>query len=341
MSSPAAENELGFSGNPQIISTNETEPPQNQLNMKDQQMPLEDHGVANDSRSHQSHVRHHTSDPDDDEGSDIYRGEHPPIIQQSNDIRSISSGSSSSSSSSSNFGALGNLASVVEAAISRWARLHTASSSSSSSSDSSSSASASATRHTHVTRNRKGRRYSSTASLHNAQHERAFLARKKAREEFRIVPREFTLLLPSDLAVVHHKASKRPQTAPVQDQSQQRIITTDSLPEILRRLDMALKKSAKWKRREDRLLRGTASPMTGLDQKPLALPGVNWKRKAQSEYLNDDRVRSTRNATHGLSSESLPVATGQGWWLDVASPTWDDMRSIGQVSSLLSSRYLY
>jgi len=98
MSSPAG-NALGSRGNPQTIgSVNEFEPPQNPSGIEDQQIVVEElRNVADDSRSYQSNGRHYTSGPDNDEGSDIYRGEHPPNVQQSNDVRSISSKSSSSS----------------------------------------------------------------------------------------------------------------------------------------------------------------------------------------------------------------------------------------------------
>ena len=49
-------------------------------------------------------------------------------------------------------------------------------------------------------------------------------------------------------------------------------------------------------------------------------------------------IMTTNVRVSGLTESSGPArgsetaAAGQGWWLDVASPSWDDMRSIGQVS---------
>ncbi|KAL5535391.1 hypothetical protein ACEPAF_3485 [Sanghuangporus sanghuang] len=244
----------------------------------------------------------HDLDPSD---SDIYRGEqHPSVVPPAEDAASVASSSSSSSSSSStslNVGRrLGALASVVEAAISRWARTH---SSSSSTTSSSSSSSVSSTTRTHTTRKPRGRRYSNSASVHNAAHERAFLALKRAQEEFRVVPREFTLLLPSNSDPDQDQDAT--STMLSDEEKERRIFRTASLPLILSRLDSALKKSARAKRTANKGKgKGTTS-----------------------------RQAASKNAT-------LPASHARGsmfpkcWWLDVASPTWDDLRSIGKLLHL-------
>ncbi|KAL5519085.1 hypothetical protein ACEPAH_768 [Sanghuangporus vaninii] len=240
----------------------------------------------------------HGLDPSD---SDIYRGEqHPSVVPAAEDAASVASSSSSSSSSLNVGRRLGALASVVEAAISRWARTH---SSASSTTSSSSSSSVSSTTRTHTTRKPRGRRYSNSASVHNAAHERAFLALKRAQEEFRVVPREFTLLLPSNSDPDQDQDAT--STMLSDEEKERRILRTASLPFILSRLDSALKKSARAKR--------TAN-------------------KGKGKGTTSRQVAS-KNAT-------LPASHARGnmspkcWWLDVASPTWDDLRSIGKLLHL-------
>ena len=242
----------------------------------------------------------HAMDPSD---SDIYRGEQgPPAAEHAaEDAASVapsSSPSSSSSSSSLNVGRrLGALASVVEAAISRWARTH--SSASSTTSSSSSSSSASSTTRTHTARRPKGRRYSSTASVHNAAHERAFLALKRAQEIFRVVPREFTLLLPP----TPESNQERPSTAVRKQDQDDRVIHTSSLPLILSHLDSALKKSAKAKRAAN-------------------------KGKGKNNGSRQENGKGKASQEPSVVKETAPSGC---WWLDIASPTWDDLRTIGKV----------
>lgn len=261
---------------------------------------------------------------------DIYRGGRlspTPIhvsAPQPPDIDEQSLASSSSSSSLNVGRRLGALATVVEAAITRWARTHSSASSSSSSSSSSNS-SDSATTRTHVTRPRKGRRYSSFATVHNAAYERAILARKKAREEFRVSPREFTLLLPMELVPglshLSPASESGPRSAETRRQAKERrIIKTTSMPLILAQLDSALKKSAKWRRTQERTAILDASLTS------TACKGKSKKVNATGEASAAPRPPST------LPRAAEVPTTEKGWWLDVASPSWDDLRAIGKVN---------
>ncbi|KAH8120176.1 hypothetical protein DFH11DRAFT_1558780 [Phellopilus nigrolimitatus] len=267
---------------------------------------------------------------DEPSDSDIYRGEPrssiPRIRIQDVGEESVASSSSSSTSSSSlNVGRrLGALATSVEAAITRWARIH---SSSSSKSSSSSSSSASTTTRTHVARRRRSRRHSSSASVYNMVHERAILARKRAREEFRAIPREFTLLLPSEFVAgrTHpsHFPKRESQSAEARVQAnERRIIRTTSMPLIVAQLDSALKKSAKWRRTREK----TADiPLASVINK-----GKGRKPKASGDALNISQALAA-----STSSKCTDVHTAEkGWWLDIASPTWDDLRSIGKLLHL-------
>lgn len=268
--------------------------------------------------------------------TDIYRGEPPSESRETDhDQRSVahsSSGSTSSSSSSSssdssiNVGRrLGALASVVEAAISRWARTHSSASSTTSSSSSSTTSSVSSNNRTVTTRRRRGRRYSSTASIHNAVHERAILARKRAQEEFRVAPREFQLFLPPEYGPSQSRQAGGTRVVPSgvseEQAKERRIIRTLSLPLILARLDSALKKSAKARRHFERTAAST-------------IPSLSNSTKGKGRGLpQPDKLNSGSNSSL-VSKTMTTLPHEKSWWLDVASPTWDDLRSIGKLLHL-------
>ncbi|KAI5121265.1 hypothetical protein M0805_002310 [Coniferiporia weirii] len=259
---------------------------------------------------------------------DIYRGGRLSPSPDPPDIDELSIAPSSSSSSSNTGRRFGALAAVVEAAITRWARAHSSASSSTSSSSSSSSYSGLTTSRTHATRHRKSRRYSSAASLHNAAHERAILARKRAREEFRVTPRELTLLLPSELVLGPaslQTSEGGPHAAETREQAKERrIIRTTSMPLILGQLDSALKKSAKWKRTQERSAIPDVSSMSMISK------GKGKKGKS----FGETSVSSQALSSSALSRITETPTTEKGWWLDVASPSWDDLRSIGRILRL-------
>ena len=173
--------------------------------------------------------------PSDIEDGDIFRGEPPP--------RSTSHVSLASSSSSSDSSFLGGrftaIATVVELAISRWART------TSSSSDGSSSQSSIVTLGRPRTARR--RRRSSSSNLHNIQSERDLAARFRAREESRHIPREFVLYLPPPLNPQGPLSNTRGLRGRSRALAQQ-VSRTSSLPLILGQLEIALKKSTKARR---------------------------------------------------------------------------------------------
>lgn len=259
---------------------------------------------------------------DDDE--DIYRGERPPSLrtftgqrEPDADASSIATSSSSSSSSSSsnsslNIGRkLGGLAAVVEQAISRWARKH--SSASSVSSGSSSTSSASSTPRTVTTRRRRRRRNSSTLSLKSAEHERVLLARKRARARLRVSPREFVLLEPPHLAQMHQVAG---------NDVLERTIRTTSMPLVLSHLEDALKKSSKPHRVPPNVIGATSNGETATHSKK--------KGKAVDTGVTSD----VPNPLPSGQRKSGVRERRQSWWLDVSSPTWNDMRELGKVCFL-------
>ncbi|KAJ7492660.1 hypothetical protein FB451DRAFT_1219171 [Mycena latifolia] len=242
------------------------------------------------------------SGPWDD--SDIFRGE-PPSPPRS---PSPSRRSSVSTTSSGSYlgGRLGAIAAVVELAISRWAG-NESSSSSSSSSDSDSAA-----------HSRAPRRSTRRKSEHDIS---SRISRMQAREESRQIPRRFALYLPTS------------------DANSQRITeaTSVELPSILGKLDAALKKSTRARRQQER----ERSPRPALDPQRsnhlhFMLPDV-MKTPSRAASFTDltalaDMQRKGKYKEGQAPDRSRPLP--EVWFLDVSSPTWDDMRAIGKLLHL-------
>ncbi|KAF8898788.1 hypothetical protein BD779DRAFT_1485544 [Infundibulicybe gibba] len=257
--------------------------------------------------------------PQHDTISDIYRGD-PPSRPCSPDQDHISSSSSSSSSSDSFIGGgrLGAIAAVVELAISRWARGNVSSSSSSSSSSSRSSI-------VTLSRSQRSRRRKPGSTFGN-QSERdiaACITRIKAREESRQIPRSFALYIPPSLA-------PRPGL-PVDGQmstDQRRIESTSSLSSILNQLDAILKRNTRTRRHHDR---------NRIPRPESYIPPPN----RSASFPEIDTLRKTRKGKHRESNTTAgsgPIPSREqstkAWFLDVASPTWEDMRAIGKLLHL-------
>jgi magnesium transporter len=287
-----------------------------------------------------------TADLDDD---DIYRGE-PPLSPLPRP-RTTSTGSSSSSSSSASGpgGRLGAFAAVVENAITRWARANWSTSSLDSSSTSSSSSSSSSdsakTYSTRPTRPRRRRRNTSQATLIHAQSEKEVADRIRAREEFRQAPRQFSLYLPPTLATL-----VTPGNGSIQDH----MIRTDSLDDVMAQLDVALKHSARLQRIHERKrftqLPETSSPHSSVSssyrdtdprQSSMPLDVGRMRRVRKGKDKESPSVTSrylqamTQHHSKQLHSSLGPTPTHmsqKAWFLDVTSPTWEDMRALGKVS---------
>jgi magnesium transporter len=267
------------------------------------------------------------SDVDD---SDIYRGTPPaPSLNHASSLDSLVS--SSSSESFFGRGRLGVLAAVVELAITRWARRNSLSSSSSS--DSSSVTLSRSQR----ARLRKCR--SSVATLQTVQSERDFAARInriKAREESRQTPREFALYLPPSLSV------EQPRDQPDTGKGEQamRIIWTASLPLVLSQLDTALKRAAKARRSQIRTRIPRKFPKAvSTPHRDYMLPGDVSTQLAppHTDSIPGGKAGKHKDTPASASPEQTTrkFPTKKAWFLDVASPTWEDMRAIGKVIVIL------
>ncbi|KAJ6519779.1 hypothetical protein C8R45DRAFT_852980 [Mycena sanguinolenta] len=248
-----------------------------------------------------------SSGPQDD--SDIFRGEPPPPPPPRSPSPSRESNVSSSSSGSILGGRLGAIAAIVEHAISRWAGNESSSSSSSSStSDSGSGAHSRATRRT---RRNKSEHDISTR-----------ISRMQAREESRQIPRQFSLYLPPSLA---------------SDANSQHRQTTSDLPSILRQLDTALKRSTRARRQQER----ERSPHPALDlPKPrhlhYMLPDAVKTPSRAASFTDLSALAESQRKGKGKEGQATkrPLSVPKAWFLDVSSPTWDDMRAIGKLLHL-------
>ena len=265
--------------------------------------------------------------------NDIYRGDPPPQSSLLDTAPSIISFSSSSSSSASLPPAspLGAIAAKLELAISRWAKNVRGNSSTSDSSSSHSSSSLSSTKSQQTQRTR--RTTGSLSSLRTLQSERAIatrISRMKALEASRRIPRQFSLYL----AVSHEYPQNRSGVAvPENDHP---VIVSTSLPLVLNQLDLATRKAAS----NHRLRQRHRNPSSTLDFSSFALQTADDN---QSGSVRPPAPRG-RKGKHRQSLVTLqsppviekPMSKPQAWFLDVASPTWADLRAIGKVRSAVT-----
>ncbi|KAH7925205.1 hypothetical protein BV22DRAFT_1195365 [Leucogyrophana mollusca] len=290
-----------------------------------------------------------TSEPDAiEEDGDIYRGE-APVLPRSPSPESIVSASSSSSSSSSSGsfitgGRIGALAAVVEHAITRWARRNSsASSSSSNSTRSTSSLRSSVFTLSRPRQARRRRRRSSSANLHSAASERDIAARLRARQESRQIPREFTLYLPPSLCPDSAQLSALPSTQP-----NEYISHSSSLPLILSELETALRKPSRARRNREKSRQQTTSSSGSAQHQDSLLPESLRAPSRPASFTDLDGFRAARKGKQKEIPHPIPEVpkmsifgathevrrAPKAWWLDVASPSWDDMRSIGKLLHL-------
>lgn len=268
---------------------------------------------------------------------DIYRGE-PPQPQSLYTEPSIISTSSSSGSASTRLAAsrLGAIAAKVELAISRWAR--NVRGNSSSTSDSSSSPSSSSSSLPKSQRSRHSRRPSvSSASLRTLQSGREIAARilrMKALEEFRRVPRQFALYIPPSMS--HKSLRNQPGTAVDLENRQPKdhsLTSSTSLPLVLKQLDLAIRKTARNHRLRQRHRSPAANPSS------LDFASQTEHNQSGSVYPRAPRGRKGKHRESPTRTKSLliteePISEPQAWFLDVANPTWADLRAIGKVRSV-------
>lgn len=274
---------------------------------------------------------------EEEEDDDIYRGlpdDQPPppaITIPPPPPRPESSTSSSSSSSSSGYsvsGRLGALAAVVEQAITRWARRNSSTSSLTTSTSSSSSTSRSVLSVQTKSTKRKRRRHNADQ---NARSERDILARIRARQETRRIPRGFSLYVPPQLRT---SRASTPASDPVPQYDEQGVLRTHLLPVVLNRVQNALRLSEKLRQPERVIQKGnrTLALETVIDGVSPSPQGRDRRRAGKGKHRDPNRThreripRSIPDGTVGSEKGSWP-----SWWLDISSPTYPDMRALGKV----------
>ena len=274
-------------------------------------------------------VDHESVDNDDD----IYRGDRS---SQTTELGSATSLKSSSTASSGSFrqagGRLGALSTHLERAITRWARKNWGDSSSSIASSGSSGSSF----HTVNKPSRRKRRPPSVADIqHREESERAVAARIRARGIGRVVPREFNLYVPP--------SSSSQDAGSIEEES--RVVRTFSLDVMLPHLNPHLRNSGKHHRPRHR---------SRLDQDHLYPQQVHSAKDGSNDASRTDAHRGPSLATEkgkdkisttpspdplqtASTSRRYPIAgkPQQAWWLDVSSPSWEDMKTLGRVNTLL------
>lgn len=268
---------------------------------------------------------------------DIYRGKIPlalPIIAES-----VAPASSTSSSSGSFItGRLGALAAVLENAITRWARRRSSSASASSPSSSSTSFQSSIYTPSRPRHIRRRKRRTSFANMGSTHSEREVAVRLRVRQEIRRVDRGFTLYLPPSL-IPEITITRLSESL---DRPQQSVSQTTSLPVALNCLEAALKqasraKKGKEKQRQfslgtppltlyhDYMSDGVLSRPASFGDLPTAL--LSSVQGKQKEFSSG--VRTPNDSAPGGSPEFNRAP--KAWWLDIASPTWDDLQTIGKL----------
>ena len=275
-------------------------------------------------------------DVHEEEDDDIYRGlpedQSPPITITipPPPPRPESSMSGSSSSSSSRYSVsrtLGALAAVVEHAITRWAGRNSSSSSLTTSNSSNSSTPSVQTKSTR----RKRRRDSAD---HNARSERDILARIRARQETRRIPRGFSLYVPPQLRTPRTRISASDS---IHQYDEQGVLRTHLLPAVLNRVQHALRLSEKLRHPERVIQKDNGVPAIvvtdGVPSSPLVTQG-HRRRTGKGKQRDPSRMSRERvpkpipNGAAGSEKGSWP-----SWWLDVSSPTYGDMKALGKVRS--------
>jgi len=176
------------------------------------------------------------------------------------------------------------------------------------------------------------------SSLHTITSEReiaAHITRMKALEESRQIPRIFILYLPPSTD------STRPSGRTLRDSDDDshsgRITQTNSLSLVLTQLDAVLHTTMKSWCHLGKAPRRSRS----LISRPIRPQGAGKPSRSSSSGPHTRKGRKEK-AREGASSGGRHIRLAElsgkppkAWFLDVASPTWEDLRTIGKVRRFL------
>lgn len=183
------------------------------------------------------------------------------------------------------------------------------------------------------------------------QSERNIAARRRALKESRQIPRNFALYVPPQEAEAGRWAPPIPSRVVSGDRDKainERIIWTTSLPLVLSQVEAAMKRRSRPRRPRGRS-RGPSTRSNG------STPAEYFERQEVAHNLATSGVNSAtvrklkkgkqRDPHASLRRAELPTGCDpptldethvlpKAWFLDVASPTWEDLRALGKVSRL-------
>jgi magnesium transporter len=160
----------------------------------------------------------------------------------------------------------------------------------------------------------------------------------KALEEFRRIPRHFTLYLP--LSTSNHSGAAMDMED--RQSTNQSITSSTSLTLVLNQLDLAIKKAG----RNRRTRQGHRNPPRNPSSLDLSSFPSHDYQFGSDPYPRAPRGRKGKHresptATESTSIMEEPTFKPQAWFLDVANPTWADLRAIGKVRFAVTLKIWY
>ncbi|PCH33689.1 hypothetical protein WOLCODRAFT_112303 [Wolfiporia cocos MD-104 SS10] len=182
---------------------------------------------------------------------------------------------------------------------------------------------------------RRRKRRKSLADLHNQRSEREIAARIRAREESKIIPRSFELYVPNP-----DSGATVPSSGT--DARERHLLQTDSLPLIISKLGAALRSNGR--ARQTRSVAALAEQRQPLlhhsymmPEELQRMPDASLQQERRRARKGKRRAGAPQPPVQSFKSPSSGAEAddaGKAWWLDVSSPTWEDMSAIGKLLHL-------
>jgi magnesium transporter len=179
----------------------------------------------------------------------------------------------------------------------------------------------------------------------------------KALEKSREIPREFALYLPLSIIPAAHQLPGSLIGSDLntrKEMGNRRIVWTTSLPLVLAQLDIASRKSGKHRRlrhhQNETLIEQTTSAAAShtLTQTSLGIPSPSTSQlRSSSPGPARKAKKGKEREAHTGNEKLIPISIQEepplrpaAWFLDVANPTWADLRAIGKVRPLIIGNYV-
>lgn len=171
------------------------------------------------------------------------------------------------------------------------------------------------------------------------------------------MPREFHLYSPRLAEATAQKPARRSRAVDVGSEPPG-VLRTTALPLILQELSRSMKTTARSRRSQGTSSTPGPSSQTSSTQTSGLFDGLQFRdfvlppSEPSGDYrpvpLEDARMRRRgRKGKHRDVPATIPIPprmtrdvsddnADKAWWLDVANPTWEDMRAIGKVCPKIS-----